>query len=197
MELDLLLLRESLRRQTAIYILSKLQLLERWQPYGRPYVVGAVAYDLVVSPDIDLEIFCPDTPRVEAGFAVMALCARHPSVRIVRYSNHLDDEHQGYYWQLRYLHHDGVEWKIDMWSMRHDHPGPLSRDLIEPMRRRLTAETRGVILEIKEKMLLQPEQRCPSICIYQAVIEGGVCTLDDLRDWRSAHPDGLNAWKPG
>ncbi len=47
------------RRKVAHHILTELDLRERWSAFGRPVLVGAVAYDLVVSPDIDLEIYCP------------------------------------------------------------------------------------------------------------------------------------------
>ena len=167
MEKHLLLQREAARRQTALRILKELQLLERWQVYGKPYLVGAVSYGLVVAPDIDLEVYCPDTPRIDEGFAVMAACAGHPGIRQVKFSNRLQDEDQGLYWQLRYLNEDGMEWKVDMWSMGYDYPGPASRDMVEPMQRCLTVDTRAAILEIKEQLLAQPDpaasaQRRPS-----------------------------------
>ena len=36
-------------------IVRELDLVNRWKPYGEPYLVGSVALDLVVEPDIDLE----------------------------------------------------------------------------------------------------------------------------------------------
>ena len=197
MDADLLFQRESARRQTALRILSDLSLLELWRAYGEPYLVGAVSYNLTVAPDIDLEVFCPDTPRVEDGFAVLAACARHPAVRKARFTNRLNETDQGYYWQLRWLNADGVEWKIDMWSMRADHPGPLSRDLVKPMRRRLTDPTRAAILEIKEALQTQPEPRPSSIQVYRAVMEGGIRSPEDFTHWQALNPEhGLSAWKP-
>ena len=52
----------------------------RWQVFGTPVLVGAVAYELAMAPDIDMEIYC-DEPRIEDGFTILRDCALHPSVR--------------------------------------------------------------------------------------------------------------------
>lgn len=194
--MDTLLMRAARRLQTAEHILAELQLLEKWRPFGTPLLVGAVAYGLVVAPDIDLEIFC-DTPRIEDGFEVLRACALHPRVCKARFSNDLAGPNLGLYWQLRYRHEDGQEWKIDMWSMRGEHPGPLSSDLVEPMKRALNDETRAAILEIKEELLREPEAGCGSIHIYRAVLAGGVRTPAEFRKWLERNPpSGLLAWRP-
>jgi len=185
------------RLQTAHHILAELRLMERWRPFGDPVLVGAVAYGLVVAPDIDLEIFC-DTPRIADGFEVLKACALHPRVRKARFSNHLDGPDQGLYWQLRYLHEDGQEWKIDMWSVARHHPGPLSSALVEPMRHALTGHSRQAILEIKEALLLEPGVPWSSIHVYRAVLEDGVRDLAGFRCWLETHPtSGLVKWRPG
>jgi hypothetical protein len=185
------------RLQIAEHILAELQLMERWRAFGEPVLVGAIAYGLIVAPDIDLEIFC-ETPRIEDGFAVLKACALHPQVRKARFTNALDGPDMGLYWQLRYLHEDGQEWKIDMWTVARDHPGPLSSALVEPLRQALTDETRQAILEIKEGLLLDPDAQCASIHVYRAVLEDGVHDLAEFRGWLATHPtSGLVAWKPG
>ena len=72
------------RRQQAHEILRDLDLQERWSPHGEVVIVGSVATDLVVAPDIDLEIHSPD-PRPADGFAVLAPLAEHPNVRRIAY----------------------------------------------------------------------------------------------------------------
>ena len=62
--------RAAQRLHQAHVILTQLQLLERWQAFGSPILVGAVAYDLAIAPDIDMEIYC-DVPRIEDGFVVL------------------------------------------------------------------------------------------------------------------------------
>jgi hypothetical protein len=190
------LARAAHRLQVAYDILDRLRLVERWRPFGNPVLVGAVAYELVVAPDIDLEIYC-DEPRIEDGFTVLGACALQPGTRKVRFANELDGPDQGLYWQVRYRHTTGQEWKIDMWSMRRDHPGPTSASLVEPMKRALTDETRRAILEIKEGLRLDPAVQCGSIHVYRAVLGAGVRTLDGFKAWLADNRvDGLIDWRP-
>ncbi|MFZ5826246.1 MAG: hypothetical protein ACOY94_18275 [Bacillota bacterium] len=176
-------------------ILEDLRLLERWSRVGTPCIVGAMAYGLQVAPDIDLEVFA-DRPTVQAGFGVLAEVAPHPRVRKVRFANELDGPDQGLYFQLRYRHQSGEEWKLDMWLVAHDHPGPLSRDLVTPMRRALTDERREAILAIKEQVRAKALSY-PSIDIYRAVLEGGARSLEDFQAWHDRiRPSGLTTWRP-
>jgi hypothetical protein len=82
-----------------------------------------------------------------------------------------------------------------MWLLGHDNPGPLARDLIEPMRRALTSETRAAILTIKRDTLAEPDVH--GIDVYRAVLDDGVRTSADFRDWLTTHrADGLTRWRP-
>ena len=67
------LARADARQKIAEHILQELDLIDRWGRFGTCNVVGAVAYGLVVAPDIDIEIFCPQ-PRIEDGFDVLKAC---------------------------------------------------------------------------------------------------------------------------
>jgi hypothetical protein len=191
------LTRATNRLRVAQHILTELELMQRWSAFGSPVLVGAVAYGLVVAPDIDLEIFC-DKPRIEDGFEVLRACALHPHVHKAHFSNQLHGPDMGLYWQLRYRDEERQEWKVDMWSLQHDHPGPTSAALVEPLRRALTAETRQAILELKEQVLLDPLLQCPSIHIYRAVLDDGIRSVEQFKAWLEHHQtDGLTAWKPG
>lgn len=191
---DDLLRRAALRKRAADAILSRLQLIERWAQVGEPTLVGAAAYGLLVAPDIDIEIYC-DEPAVDPGFAIVSELAREPEVWKVRFSNELDAADHGLYWQLRYRAHAAEIWKIDMWLLGHDHPGPRSADLVEPMRRALTEETTRAILVIKEALFGEPDVH--SIEVYEAVLDCGVRTPDGFRAWRSQRPPGgLTLWRP-
>jgi hypothetical protein len=193
---DTALSRATEKLRIAQYILADLQLIERWHVFGKPIVVGAVAYGLVVAPDIDMEIFC-DEPKIQDGFEVLRACSLHPRVRKARFANQLDEPDQGLYWQLRYRHETGQEWKIDMWSMRHDHPGPNAAALVEPMNQALTDETRQVILELKEQTLLDATLQRGSIHIYRAVLDDDIRNVKEFRMWLERNPtDGLITWRP-
>ena len=186
--------RQAERKGVAEEILSRLQLMELWAAVGEPKLVGAAAYGLLVAPDIDIEIYC-DEPRVEAGFSIVANAAQSHAVRRVRFSNELDGPDRGLFWQLRYRTDDGEMWTVDMWLLGPDHPGPRSADLVDPMRRALSDETRHAILEIKEALRGEPDVR--SIDIYTAVLDEGVRSAPEFRLWHSRRTSsGLSFWRP-
>jgi hypothetical protein len=188
--------RATRKREVAWRILSDLELMEKWQRYGRPVVVGALAYDLLVDPDIDMEIYCPDL-RIEHGFQVLGECALNTNVTKARFSNELSSRDEALYWQLRYRCGRREEWKIDMWSAPMGYRLPRAENLVEPMKKALTPETRGVIVELKEERLADPTLRCASVDLYRAVLEDGVRTAAHLRDWLNTHETGmLTDWKP-
>ncbi|MBA2286418.1 MAG: hypothetical protein H0W02_13125 [Ktedonobacteraceae bacterium] len=185
------------RLRKAHEILAELQLFERWQVFGTPILVGAVAYGLAMAPDIDMEIHC-DVPRIEDGFSVLRECALHPNVRKARFGNYLDEVDEGLYWRLIYRTDEGTDWKIDMWALHRDHGGPCAMPLVEPLRQVLIPETRCAILELKALMQDGSIPRHPSIDIYRAVIDGGVRTGTQLEAWLELHPRPfLTFWKPG
>jgi hypothetical protein len=106
-----------------------------------------------------------------------------------RFSNELSGRDKALYWQLRYRHEDGTEWKIDMYSAPENYDLPRSEDLIEPIRKALTSETRRAILELKERRLCDATIRCPSIDLYRAVLDDGIRTADDLCVWLKWSPE--------
>lgn len=183
-------------RRTAEAILAELDLVRKWARFGRPVLVGALAYDLLVEPDIDMEIYCPEL-RIGDGFQVLSECALNPRVIKARFANELAGRDQALYWQLRYRCDDGTEWKIDMWSAPTDYLLPRAEHLVAPMRAALTAETRRAILALKTARALDAGLQCPSIDLYRAVLDDGVRTVEELRAWLTTHETGkLSDWRP-
>ena len=180
----------------ALKVIENLNLMSLWQEAGGdPYLVGALAYDLALSPDIDVEIFC-EIPKIDNGFRILNACAHQPGCLATRFRNEMEGPDQGYYWQVRYQQPNGHLWKIDMWSMRLDHPGPTSRDMIFPMRQALDYKKRQIILSLKQAIMNDQNVACPSIYLYQAVLTGGVHNYDELLVWLSKHDtDGINDWR--
>ena len=184
------------RQQIAEDILHELDLVNRWSQFGTCNLVGAMAYHLVVAPDIDMEIVCPD-PKIEDGFEIIRACALHPKVTKTRFWNALGRPHHGLYWQVRY-DYEGEEWKIDMWSMADSYSEPCGTQLTEPMNRALTPESRKIILSLKQAVFANDTLDCPSIQIYRAVLDCGVQTLDALKEWLPRNPltGVVTHWKP-
>ncbi|MFC1601921.1 hypothetical protein ACFL34_06190 [Candidatus Sumerlaeota bacterium] len=188
--------RAARRRHAAEAILAELELVEQWRQFGRPVLVGALAYDLMVSPDIDLEIYCPEL-KIEHGFHILSQCARGPRVAKARFSNELSQPDKALYWQLRYRDDAGATWKIDMWAMPEDYDLPRSEDLVTPMLAALSEETRTVILELKEQRAEDSSLACPSIDLYRAVLDDDVRCVEDFRVWLKSHETGsLTSWQP-
>ena len=184
------------RKRVAESILADLDLVHKWQRFGRPVLVGAFAYDLLVDPDIDMEVYCPGL-RIEHGFQVLGECALNHRVTKARFSNQLAGRDRALYWQLCYRQDDGTEWKIDMWSAPEDYDLPRSEHLVEPMRASLTSETRRIILALKERQVLDESLRCPSIDLYRAVLDDDVRTPGELCNWlKLCEPGKLTHWKP-
>lgn len=187
--------RAGLRRGIAHTILDRLGLFDRWRPLGSPVLVGSVALDLVVEPDIDMEIYSP-APSVAEGFAVLAACAQLPGVRGLRFTNALDLADQGLYWRLDYEFTPDEIWQIDMWWLPNDHPGPRAADLVAPMRAALDDSTRDAVLAIKEGAAARGEAT-QGVWVYQAVLDQGIHTYDAFRAWLARTPtDGLVSWRP-
>jgi hypothetical protein len=71
-----LVARAERRREEAHALLAELQLMERWSEIGHPVLVGATAYELMVAPDIDIEIFCSQ-PTLQDAFMVLSAYTGH------------------------------------------------------------------------------------------------------------------------
>jgi hypothetical protein len=177
-------------------ILDVLGLVRAWSRFGRPVLVGAVAHGLALDPDIDMEIYCPEL-RPEDGFAVLAQASRHPGVREALFQNHMHGPDKALYWMLRFKDTDGIAWKIDMWSAPDDYALPRGEDLVAPLAKALTPETRRAILELKAWRARTPDVSFLSVDLYRAVVSGGVRDADGLHDWLERNETGvLTDWKP-
>lgn len=185
------------RHRVAENILCELDLVNMWNRFGTCNLVGAFAYGLIVAPDIDMEIFCPEL-KIEHGFEIIGACALHPNVARARFLNALGPPHYGLYWRVDYKY-EGKEWKIDMWSLADSYSESCGTHLTEPMKRALTLETRETILGLKETVLADSGLECPSIQIYRAVLDFDVRTIDEMKEWLSLHPltGAVISWKPG
>jgi hypothetical protein len=190
--------RAALRRHRAREIAAALDLSTRWSTIGTVVPVGAVAHGLVVSRDIDYEVFTAGPPTVRGGFHVLAELAEVPAVTGVRFTNALDTADHGLYWQVRCRDDDGDVWKIDIWTLPVDHPGPCAAWMVEPMRRVLTNDLRVAILRLKEARTTGQIPNIASIDLYRAVLDDGVRTEADLRAWAGDHyAPTLTHWRPG
>lgn len=182
------------KQQQAQEIVEELQLLQKWHTVGDCYIVGATAYNLIVTPDIDLETFC-DEPNPKHIMQQLASLVAHPNVLALNYHDYTQMDFQGHYFKLTYTH-NSIDWTIDMWLFSNNRRGALSRDLVPFMNSHLTDDTRDIILTIKEA-LIQRKLNFSSIFIYQAVLEFEIQTIDQFLEWTNAHDTTVPFhWKP-
>ena len=195
--MDEILCRAEQRRRQALAVLEELDLLGRWSRYGRPFLLGAVKFGLVVNRDIDLNIYS-DHPRIDQGFKLMSEIAVLPGVLKIRYSNKLETPDQGLYWQIQYQDKRGDVWKIDNWFVSEGQYAGWGEAFAERMQESLTTEKRQIILQIKEFMQGNPEVR--GIDIYKAVLEDGIRSPSEFTTWMQENksPDlgAISEWMP-
>lgn len=184
------------RKKAAEEILDELQLLEKWSEIGDAYLVGAAAYNLIVSPDIDIETFCIN-PHAQKPLEFLTDLSGNPKVVEIKYRNYLETPFDGLYFKLLYKTLDETIWNIDMWLFSSKRKGALSKDLVQEISQALTAEHRHLILTIKEAVI-QNKLAYPSIFIYQAVIDGHIQSTAEFLNWiEKQDVNRLTSWKPG
>ena len=169
-------------QQCADDVLARLDLLSRWRHVGDPVIVGSIALDVVVRPDIDIEVYV-DQLSPTAGFEVMALLAELPHVRRIRYWDARDLEMAGLYWKVEYEVPGGDAWTIDNWVFAR-RPGLHGTSATAQIRDALDADgaANDAVLSIKEEVVSRGE-RVPARWIYEAALDGDVRSYDDFRRW--------------
>lgn len=188
------LTRAAKRKIQAEKILNELKLIERWGTVGECFIVGATAYDLIVTPDIDIETFS-ESPNPQIIMTELALLTQNKNVIELKYRDYTNTDFNGHYFKLIYKD-DETEWNIDMWLFSSERSGALSRDLVPFMKAHLTEESREAILDIKEA-LLKLDEKYASIFIYQAVLEFGVRDIDGFLEWAKNHNTNVPFhWQP-
>lgn len=167
--------------QEAYDILDKTDLLGLMGRYGRAELVGSVALELVVKPDIDVHVLLsPSTDLRQAvsniSFALLDVGGIN-EVRLTDYrSMHAIkvgvDRYQG----------NSTNWTFDVWVTTD--PSTTAFEVTEDLRSRLTTTDRTNILAIKTHYYGLGELRHGlSARIYQSVLEGGVSTVDEFKTY--------------
>jgi len=183
---DQLLQRQDMLQNEAQTVVTELDLVRLLSNDGPVRLHGSSVLGLMTWRDIDISVSSPRL-SIERAYEVMAPLLTHPRVRQVRYLNEsgffnptglLRDER--YFFMVLYDSGAESDWKIDIsfWLEEGVRSEPI-HDMIE---QKLTAETRLIILRIKDVWWRQPSyrQEVSSVDIYDAVLQHGVCTLDEF-----------------
>lgn len=181
--------------QKAFDIIEQCQIKQAWQSIGAQInLIGSLKMGLLVKHrDIDFHIYTP-TLDVTQSFAAMAQIAKNPKIVHIEYRNLLDEEDSCLEWHAWYQ--DQKEWQIDM---IHIVQGSKYAGYFERQAERILAvmseQQRETILRLKFET--PDEIKIAGIEIYQAVIESGVTTFEELQQWRANRPqNGIIEWIP-
>jgi len=192
-----LLRRADALQARARQVVADLGLADRWGRVGRVAEVGSSRFGLLVSPNLDFEIYV-EQPEIGVGFEVIRDMARTPGVAQVVYLNFLGTADPGLYWRIDFRDAAGELWDIDQWLVPNDHPhAGVAETLAAAMQRALTDETRRAILEIKASRSEPPKYR--GIDVYRAVLRDRVRTPAEFVQWLAAHPSSpetIETWHP-
>ena len=126
----------------------------------------------------------------------MAALASSPYLNDLRFIDGSGTEERCLEWHGIWQRPGGAPWQIDIIHIESGSTfdGYFER-FADRLCRRLDDATRDTILRLKYET---PEnENIHGVEYYQAVLEGGVRTLEELHRWRAAHPlDGVNLWMP-
>lgn len=170
---------------------------EAWETVGAEVrLVGSLRMGLLCRHrDIDLHVYSGSV-TTESSFGAMARLAQDPRVEELRCVNGLHTEERCVAWHAAFRTADGESWQIDMVHIERGsrYDGFFER-MADRVVARLTPEQRDAILRLKYET---PEgEDIHGAEYYEAVMDGGVRTLDGLREWvrlRRNRPRGY--WMP-
>lgn len=153
-------------------IVAGLDIEGHWRQAGAVVnAVGSFRTGLLVRHrDIDFHVYTPTLDR-DLSFRVMAALASSPYLNSLHFVDGSGTEERCLEWHGIWQRPGGAPWQIDIIHIE-------SGSTFDGYFERFADRLHGVEY-------------------YQAVLEGGVRTLDGLRRWRAAHPlDGVNLWMP-
>ena len=181
-----LLQRQAILQNEAQTVVKELDLLRLLSNAGTVRVHGSSVLGLMTWRDIDISV---SSPRLSCkrAYEFMLPLLTHPHVKQVRYLNESGSfnltglpRDERYFFMVLYDSGAENDWKIDISFWLGE--GVRSEPIHEMIEQQLTPETRLIILRIKDVWWKHPSyrQEVSSVDIYDAVLQHGVCTLDEF-----------------
>jgi hypothetical protein len=173
------------RREQALTILDRTELLNRWNTIGSVELVGSVALNVIAKPDIDLAIFVDEfAPR--RGFEALLPLVDDPTVLEIAYVDARQQPINGLYWKMMILH-DGEPWQVDTWALTRDRDQDSEDEVTRATRLQAEAirqrpRARATILRIKHEARDLGEL-VHGRWLYEAVVDCGVTSYDEYLRW--------------
>ena len=167
-------------RDEAFEIIEAFGFLEMLRQYGDARLVGSVALDLVVKPDIDFHLFIVKSEVVNVAESITSSLITDERIREIRVSDYLENDSLKI--GIDSLPGRSVEWSIDIWITSDiDTTGFEETDRIM---RLLNEDNRNIILELKRVYLGKGQLHdSMSSVIYRAVLADGVSSLEEFEKY--------------
>ncbi len=169
-----------LLRKEAYKIVEDLGFIDLLESFGKARIVGSVALDLVVKPDIDIHVVLKEIDPIDAAKSIAGFLIADERINEIRISDYLDIESLKI--GIDKLAGASTDWSVDIWIT--SDVGTTGFEDIERIKKRLSLDVRELILEIKrfyyQEGLLQDGL---SKMIYKAVIDDQVSTLNEFQKY--------------
>lgn len=169
-------------QQQAEEIIKELDLLALLNDYGEAHLVGNVALNTTVKPDIDVQIYAPVTTWQANAQKIID---RFAKLKITDYAQRFLTQSHKYLLSFS-VNRFGKSWTIDITFVEKGNL-PYLRDAYKfylENKDRLTDESRALIREFKQAYLEENMlHNSVSYYIYQGVLEKGITNLADMRKY--------------
>jgi len=166
-------------KKQADLLLKSANLIALLEKYGKVQFSGSYSYDLMLNPDIDLEVINPDFTREKAVALLNEIIQQGYFYGYLFFdwvAFHDQRFPRGYYIGLK-IKKDNLKWKIDIWCLNQEDKKTVRlRNLIK---KRLSPGTKKIILKLKNfRNQYHPE--IESIVIYKAVFNDKVASIKEF-----------------
>ncbi len=167
-------------RDEAFEIIEELGFLVMLGQYGDARLVGSVALDLVVKPDIDFHLFIARSDVVNVAESIKSSLIADERIRDIRVSDYLENDSLKI--GIDSLPGRSAEWSIDIWITSDiSTAGFEETDRIMGL---LNEDNRNTILELKRFYFEKGQlHNSLSSVIYRAVLEDGVSNLEEFEKY--------------
>jgi len=187
---------QKLLQDEADRVVQLLQLEALLSNIGMPIRVGSSAMGLMVRRDIDITVICRDLSSetraafIQAGAKLMLMDRNVVSVRFRNDTGAWNADPASYpdglYLGVSARAKGGSDWTLDIWAIDQPERQP-DLNHLRTLLPRLDDDRRKKILLIKQALAAEkpdcPEGKIPSSYVYDAVLEHGVGSVKQFKEW--------------
>lgn len=163
-------------------LLTRFGVVDFLEKYGEVKIRGSYELDLMVDGDIDIYVIDKKFSKDRAIGCLNELIRQNKFRGYIFYDfvkRRKKGFPKGYYLGAK-TKIDGYRWNIDIWFMKT--MDTVSDRFMKKVSSKLNSQNRETILKLK-KIIKERKIELPSFVIYQAVLDGGVSNLKQLKDF--------------